>query len=52
MKHSKMKTLEATNKFELEPKLAEANGRGFFSDKTVYLTHELWKKTSQKVQVF
>lgn len=54
-KHRKMKNLEPTCKFELEPKPTEANGRFlvFLIDKTVSLTQELWKeKTSQNVEVF
>lgn len=36
------------NKFELEPKPSEANEEGVFSDKTAYLTWELWKKNLSK----
>lgn len=39
-----MKTLEAANKFELEYKPAEANGK-------VYLTQEVWEKKSTEVGV-
>lgn len=39
-----MKTLESTDKFELEHKPTEANGK-------VYLTQEIWKKKSPKVEV-
>lgn len=39
-----MKTLEVTNKFELEHKSAEANGK-------VYLTQEIWGKNSPKAGV-